>query len=342
MIEAIFKCDLPQLLFAMELPREIWEQIYLESDNSALAHTNRLFRSISQDISIRTKLLLKRYSIGPPKTNASNDQWQFLVQDQDFDMSIVFCLFHWRYHDYAFVEIVSEFAASSGNVDIMKWLVSKTNNIFPGIPDEVRDRALIQTSMLGHVKVAEILLASGADTKTDKYAALCMASKYGHFEVVRLLLHNNTDIHADDDYSLCWSSRNGHYDVVKLLLESGANVGARRGCALHWAAEHAHVSIVKLLLRYGANIHSNEDHALRWSTVHGHLEVVLLLIQSGADIHASNEYALRNAVKMRHVEIVKVLLDNGADPSVEDNECIKWALSHNDQSVVDLLKAKIK
>ncbi|KAL5033949.1 hypothetical protein BDV3_003573 [Batrachochytrium dendrobatidis] len=201
---------------------------------------------------------------------------------------------------------------------------------FLGLSQRLKDSALVQSCLFGHLQVASLLLVKGkANSAFDVGASLSMASKYGHLNCVKLLLESGAVVNGDDNYALCWASRHGYTPIVQLLLDAGADINARRGCALNWAAEHGHDSTVKLLIQYGADIHSNDDYALRWSCVRGQVDVVQLLLAAGADVHAVQDFPLRNAVKFGHVELVKLLVQNGADVRACEDEAIKWVMQHN-------------
>jgi ankyrin repeat protein len=104
---------------------------------------------------------------------------------------------------------------------------------------------LIQAIFLGHVKVAKLLLAKGADVHTKVSAAYgkdALMHARGHAEVVKLLLAQGADANTKDDRgqtALMWASSRGDVEVVRLLLANGADA--------HPARANGHAKVVELL-----------------------------------------------------------------------------------------------
>ncbi|KAI8926388.1 ankyrin repeat-containing domain protein [Entophlyctis helioformis] len=221
-----------------------------------------------------------------------------------------------------------------------------------GIPQHLKDAALVQSSLYGHLDIVSLLLLAGADPSYDSSSCMSMAAKYGHTDVVAALIAGGARVDDDDNYAVCWASRNGHARIVALLLDHGADPEARQGCPLHWSAENGRAEVVRVLLDWRGppsstgtadatarrvDIHSNHDYAIRWCCIRGFNDVLKLLIAAGADVHANDDFAVRNAVKFKHPAVVRTLLDAGADIRACNDEAIKWAMTQGDSKMVDLI-----
>jgi uncharacterized protein len=118
-------------------------------------------------------------------------------------------------------------------------------------------------AFFGHAKVAEILLASGADVaarsrnptgNTPLHAALAGNHKF----VAGLLIGAGADVNAADAAGwrpLHLAAANNNLDAIKTLIEQGADVTAANGegkTALSLAQEKNHRETAVFLRRHGA------------------------------------------------------------------------------------------
>lgn len=161
----------------------------------------------------------------------------------------------------------------------------------------------------GHIDVAKILIAHGADVNAEDEAGFRPvrgASKFGHEQVVELLVANGAEVNVHDfngDTPLHYAVHNGHTSIVKLLLAEGADVNARNNSGetpLHEAAGMAAyeqhrgiidvrmdtsewptdwVDLTELLLEHGAdkNLESGGLTPLEFAQDHGSKGVARLL-----------------------------------------------------------------
>ena len=113
---------------------------------------------------------------------------------------------------------------------IIEALLGQDDNV----NDEKNKTLLMIASESGQKKVAEFLIANGADVNDSSwptdYTALMFASKNGHKEVVELLIKSGADVNAKDDHgttALMWAADFGQKEVVELLIKSGADVNAK-------------------------------------------------------------------------------------------------------------------
>ena len=155
----------------------------------------------------------------------------------------------------------------------------------------------------GHKRVAEILLAYGADPNVDRSDAHCdvvgtplhCAAYSGHLDVVRLLMANGADINYKTIVGYFWgtalheAARGGHNEIVELLIIEGADVNAktyRDKTALHYAKDG---ETARVLIAYGADVRMQDENG-----------------------KSPLDYAIRN----RRREVVRELLANGVKPSL--------------------------
>jgi ankyrin repeat protein len=122
--------------------------------------------------------------------------------------------------------------------------------------------ALTQAASIGDIATVQKLLGEGADVDqaSDKggYTALINSSSNGHIEVARLLLARGANVNAATclgDTSLILAASIGHVEIVRLLLENGADakvVNKEGASALKKAEESGRGATAILLRKYGA------------------------------------------------------------------------------------------
>ena len=201
------------------------------------------------------------------------------------------------------------------------------------------------------------LIVSGADQHAfDQYGRtpLALAVLGGHVEVAELLLAGGADpnrCEANDDEpsygvapALFWAMKHDSPSLAHLLLEYAAEpnfVHTEPGYGtmfqstpLHLAAQKGKLSQVRVLLDHGADANlgvwygemyygdpddpDSKFHGrtpLHEAAQHGHVDVARRLIHRGADIHArthEGKTALELARGASHKEVSQLLIDHGA------------------------------
>ena len=104
----------------------------------------------------------------------------------------------------------------------------------------------------GHARIANLLLAAGADPK--EYGALVNAAAQGHASIVSALIAGGATI--DDEVPQMLAAQCGHPDVIDALLDAGAPVNVREfdgATPLLTATLYGHLPVLTLLLRRGAH-----------------------------------------------------------------------------------------
>ncbi|KAI7343490.1 hypothetical protein KC354_g15620 [Hortaea werneckii] len=187
--------------------------------------------------------------------------------------------------------------------------------------------AIYFASYLGLRKVAELLLARGADVNAFEGffgSALQAASWNGFMEIVELLLARGAEVNAQGGHhgtALQAAPLLGYIEVVERLLNAGADVNAHGGYygnALQAASLCGSIEIVERLLTAGADVNAQGGYygsALQAAAHRGSIGVVEKLLTAGADVNAQGGKcgnALQAAASQGSMEVVERLLDAGA------------------------------
>jgi ankyrin repeat protein len=206
--------------------------------------------------------------------------------------------------------------------------------------------ALHWAAFNGRVKVTQVLLDYGANTKSETdggETALHIVSRgiYDSQEqgvrTALLLLERGVDVNARDKNgwtSLLLAAFNGRVEVTKVLLDHGANakLETKEGdTALHimsevkYDSEERRIGIAQLLLEHGVNIHAENGFfatALHHAAYDGRFNLVQLFLDRGANPNAENDQGrtpLHSVSRGEYesqeqgVGIARVLLEHGVD-----------------------------
>jgi ankyrin repeat protein len=191
-----------------------------------------------------------------------------------------------------------------------------------------------------HIRIAELLLASGADPNintTNWDTPLVMAVRKKDIKFVRLLLRHGADVNQISVYpyspwtgitALQRACCQGDTQIASVLLDHGANVNIKRGNfgpALVAATMNHELSLVERLLDAGADINRGhlvgppnnlfQQTALARAITINCIPVVKLLLERGAEIYISCECgnAVQTAAFFGRDEILDYLVSKGAD-----------------------------
>lgn len=193
---------------------------------------------------------------------------------------------------------------------------------------------LICASRMGHLTVAETLLAAGADANirdSNGYSALDYAAEEGHVDCLQAIARHGADVNACDERSgftaLHTASENDQATVVDALLEAGADIeckadGACNALSLSASGARGSCKALLALLKHGAAVNAvvgdgdTPLHSACHSWKEGLASAVDLLLRWGADETASNNEGLTPAGLLD--EMPKYERHNNSDPSVHN------------------------
>jgi ankyrin repeat protein len=169
--------------------------------------------------------------------------------------------------------------------------------------DDIDRTPLHETTSLGHVKAARVLLENGADPNArdnNNRTPLHTGTYRLGAEAAQVLLDYGADLNARDSNNrtpLHSASEKGFMEFAQVLLENGADANARDANSrtpLYVASEKAHLDIVRLLLRHSADVHARDDEGRTpFQVASGpdsevdrpHQDVMHLLLEHGAEDH---------------------------------------------------------
>ncbi|KAJ5132306.1 ankyrin repeat-containing protein [Penicillium atrosanguineum] len=192
--------------------------------------------------------------------------------------------------------------------------------------------ALQAASYNGHLTVAKILLAAGADVNAPG------GNNGGRTASLWVQISTTHPISIWAELPYKQPPRGGHIELLRWLLDQGADVNTppaknRGRTALQAAALGGHADIVEILLHHKADVNTPAVRyhgftALQGAAFRGHCRIVRRLLDVGADVNAQGSYyngytALSAAAECGHYEITRMLLDAGADVSATSGNK-KW------------------
>jgi ankyrin repeat protein len=171
---------------------------------------------------------------------------------------------------------------------------------------------LLLTALNGHMKVAELLIANGANLEgTDKFGntPLHYAAHHGSKEIVILLITNSADVNAKDKGGESPLNMAANKETADLLRKHGGKYGTFIG-----AVAGGDVDAVKMFLDAGTDVNEKVQHG--WTPLHetavfGHAEVAKLLIANGADVNAWDGYETPLDVSDDESEFATLLRKHG-------------------------------
>lgn len=185
---------------------------------------------------------------------------------------------------------------------------------------------LLDACECGDTAKVESLLKLGVSANLKNRhddSLLYIAVQKGHVEIAKLLLAHGADvdfIHFRDTL-LHLAAANGHIEMVRLLVENGANVnavGIYSYTPLHKATQCAGLNVNSQWYSYH-NGNSTDDRNIHSK----YTETAEFLIKNGANIDAKgidNIRPLRFAISSGLSEIVILLLRKGADANLSSIE----------------------
>lgn len=196
--------------------------------------------------------------------------------------------------------------------------------------------ALFAASAKGRLKVAELLLASGADVNAigrGNWTPLMAAAFHGHVSLVKLLLKHKSMLEIknyEGKTALMFAVENNQPPVVAALIDAGANINAQihgeksNGLSvLELAIKHGSQDCLDLLLKAGVNVHRVDMDGITplvYAARVNNQDAIEKLLNKGARINRidkeSGNGLLHAVAPFVNQETIRFLLEKGAEPSM--------------------------
>lgn len=180
-----------------------------------------------------------------------------------------------------------EAAIESGNIDVLKYLISQGLASHNGVKRAAGN---------GHFEMVKLLLQMEMN-ETCLYDAVKAAAAGGHLTIIKYLMDK-----CENDYSegiIDIAALNGHAEIVKYLVRIGKPFS---DYAFKCGYENGNLEIVKCLVENG---HPSSSEALDFAIKNGFLEIVKYLLEKG--ISCTSE-AFKEAGRNGSNEIIGCLL----------------------------------
>jgi ankyrin repeat protein len=146
-----------------------------------------------------------------------------------------------------------------------------------------------------YIKIAELLLTSGADVNLTAFSIspIRTAIKYGYVDMIKLLMSYGANINVVFDAEICTGVHiavlKNNTELLKVLVEYGVDINQKNvdgSTPLYYAAKYSYISCAKYLIQQGALINlcnKIDDTPLCIAAYNGNHKMCELLIQHGAN-----------------------------------------------------------
>lgn len=159
---------------------------------------------------------------------------------------------------------------------------------------EARGSDLMEATLKGHIRVAELLIAHGAPLNScnqEGFSPLVRAAADNNVPMVELFLRHGAQLFTSTRTAMIEAAAEGHVDVMNVLISYGSFVDEVRWgkTPLKAAIDAGAVHAVQLLLDSGARL---DDVIMRYALEAGHSTVICCLVNAGGVIPMSCFYQL--------------------------------------------------
>lgn len=178
-------------------------------------------------------------------------------------------------------------AAGSGNLELVKWLIGS------GFPIDESTQA--KAARYGHLDIMKWLLENNIQKLT--HTETVSAGAAGHLNILKWLSENNCIWHA---YAMTMAAREGYFDIVVWLWENGCPI---HPSAMRFAADKGDLGVMQYLFSKGCSI--KDPHVLYYAVEHGDLEMMEWIHQNeDPGIQYLNLRLMNNAIRTGKLNIV--------------------------------------
>lgn len=219
-------------------------------------------------------------------------------------------------------------AAKSGNVDAVKFLLTKKVNV------DIKIRAFIGSCEYGHHEIASILYFTILEIGTEiKTIAIHKAIYNKHYQVVMFLLNVNIEV---DKKSIIIAASRGYTKIMELLISNG---NKNYGDAIYESTKRGYYKMTKLLLIESildSNLEKDIIKSLYRASEKGYYKIVSLFLPL-VDLN-SKHHSLICGVENGHYEVVKIILkEPEIDINYQDGRALRRAISKDYTDIINIL-----
>ena len=237
-------------------------------------------------------------------------------------------------------------AAKIGNIEAIK------QHLVAGADVDFRNQQgftpLHVAAQKGHNKVAELLIAKGANINTSGRligtTPLDSAALLGHKEMVELLIDSGADINPQiitGETPLQRAEQRGHSAIAEILRKHGGRAGK---VTLLLAILKGQKDVAKSLIKGGAVVNAkgpNDLTPLHLAIQQSQREIAELLIARDADVNAkavNDLTSLHLAVVEGGRKMVELLISNGANLNARESQtgmtALHYAFMNDDLNII--------
>lgn len=235
------------------------------------------------------ELLLEKLAIEYPYFNTTvpyNDIMLTVIKHGDLDIAkLMLEKSHYRYYD----RYVEE-AASNGHLDVVKFIVEKSER--EDVHIDYRAAAQ-QAATKGHLDVVEFILDKGYNDYND---LMCFAAPSGKIDIIRLLVERGANNYNE---TMREAGFFGSMDVIELMLAKGANNYNETMLSAVWQNK---INVIRLMLKKGAD---NYNEVMDKAAERGQIGIVKLMLERGANNY---KQVIKTANQQLHENIVELVL----------------------------------
>jgi ankyrin repeat protein len=233
--------------------------------------------------------------------------------------------------------------------------------LFMAVPPHAYAGELHDAARNGDVDAVRALMADGADFNESDFMSgppIHLAVMEGHVAVAEVLIAAGADLEAVGEiggaHPLHTAARNNRAAMVALLMDRGALFEAKNTngqTPLIVAAVTGSRDAAEALLSKGADVNGADDFkgmtALQHAAFSGRIEIVKLLLSRGADVNVNS--GTEGATPLHHAigggakhDLIKLLVAEGADLNARDESGLTpmvWAEQYALPDTSELLRS---
>lgn len=240
-------------------------------------------------------------------------------------------------------ENVLHYAISSGNIEIVEYILNKQEL-------EIPRYALTVASISGNLSLVHYIHSKLKNDRKENIfsSAFISATHNGHLDIVRYFFDTSK---KDAPKAIALASSGKHKNVVEYLLMNGISpngISDEGKSALIYAIETSNRDIVDLLIKYNVDIDMPDDDditPLMYAASVGDIEIVKKLLDNNANVKLVDNLgrnALAHAAMSGNITIIELLLNNGLilKNKKENISLLMWAVIYDNLKSVKYLIQK--